>query len=99
LQAPGPIPYSQFIRRLVLCEVCIPFVPADREQPFMIFRWGSTSTVYGGRPNGPSYTLVHREDDEMVTVDEIKSCLGHLEPAASVGTISRPFSNRVATFS
>lgn len=71
-----PLPYRQFINRLLILGMCIPAFPSVGE-PFLVFERGAEG--YFARPSGHRYTLLHREADELVPIQEIETSLRHLD--------------------
>lgn len=51
-------------------ECCIPALPSETGNEFLIFRWGATG--YSARPGGPAAPFIHREKEEPVPVVEIE---------------------------
>ena len=58
------------------------YIAPTRDETFMIYQ--SSGTGYFPIPKGPQCAFRHRDEDEMVTVDEIEAVLNHLHYSAKV---------------
>ena len=57
-------------------DACIPALPSESGNEFLIFRWGATG--YASKPGGPRAAFMHRDKDELVTEMEVSKLLHFL---------------------